>query len=99
MSLEKLSPSFPQGVSPHTPLPQEPSAQILSSKYQVLSTRQKRQIVGSTGLADSQWLAWHCVAVKKLGPTLYLDLADMAKDGEKPETLFVWLIGEELARK
>jgi hypothetical protein len=84
-------------VSPGPPY-QEPSAQKLNTKYQVLSTRQKRQIVRSTELVPAEWLPWHCKAVGSLGPDIYLDLAEMAREGNNPRTLFGWLIREELNR-
>lgn len=87
-------PSFPQGVSPHTPLPQSAKAEDLNPD---LDLGVKRRIVKSTGLVSRQWIPWHCSAIAILGPQTYIDIADEAKRGKDPHTLFSWLLKQELS--
>lgn len=86
--------SYPQQESsPHTPLKEK---QILNSKNLELSSWEIKKIISSTELVVLKWYPWHAKAMRKLGPDKYLELADMAKQGAEPQTLFSWLIREEL---
>lgn len=92
MAFESIS--FPQGVSPHTPLPQLAKARDLNLD---LDLRVKRRIVKSTGLVSRQWIHWHCNAIAQLGPQTYTDIAGEAKKGKDPNTLFSWLLKQALS--
>ena len=91
MSFEKL---FPQrSVSPMDPPSQKPD---LKSQILDLKATHINKIIASTGLAAHQWRAYHAKAVRKLGPSRYLELADLAKTGSNPQTLFSHLLKEEM---
>lgn len=78
--------------------PEVLNSKYLNSKNLELTNLQVRNIVESVDIVDPSWLEWHCKAVKRLGATPYLQLADMAKKGSNPKTLFSWLIKQELLR-
>lgn len=87
--------SFPQRAVPPTPPSQRPD---LNSQILDLSSLDVNKIIQATGLVAHQWRAYHFKAIKALGPTKYLDLAELAKGGKNPQTLFSYLIKQELAR-
>lgn len=91
MALERVS--FPQGSPPHPPLQENTKPQ-----YLLLSTWDTSQVVSAVGLAPEQWLPWHCLAVKRLGPTKYTGLAAMARKAKHPQSLFAWLLKQELGK-
>jgi hypothetical protein len=85
--------SFPQGFPPITPLPNQENSK---SKVLELDLRKKRRIVKSTGLVSRQWIPWHCNVIDAIGPTAYLEIADIAAKGNHPPTLFSRLLKDEL---
>jgi hypothetical protein len=78
--------------------PEVLNPKLLKSKNLELTNLQVRKVVEDANMFDPKWLEWHCKAVKRLGPTAYLQLADMAKTGRQPATLFTWLLKQELLR-
>lgn len=70
----------------------------LNSKQEVLSTLQVCKVVESITFVNPQFKAWYCKAVKQLGPTKFLDLAAVAEAGRNPQTLFSWLLKQEMSR-
>lgn len=87
--------SFPQRAVSPTPPSQKP---VLKSQISDLSSVDVNKIIRSTELVDQQWFPWHAKAVKALGPTKYLDIADLAKTGNNPRTLFSHLLKQEMVK-
>lgn len=84
---------FPQRAVPPTPPSQKEG---LKTKILDLSSAQIIQIIQETGLVEQKWFPYHAKAVRKLGPTKYLEISDAAKLGSDPRTLFSWMIKEEM---
>ena len=48
--------------------------------------------------APNDMTAWYCKAFKTLGEGKYTAIADMARKGNRPKSLFGWLLKQELSK-
>lgn len=65
---------------------------------QHLTSWEIKELVETVPFVAEQWLPYHCKAVKRIGASKYLALADMARKGKHPASLFSFLLKQEMAR-
>ena len=88
-----------------------PIGQLVTSKKKLVSTSnkltsleiQERALHIANGLTSTiepnDMTAWYCKAYKALGEGKYTAVANAARSGKKPVSLFGWLLKQELNKK
>lgn len=76
--------------------------EVTSTKYLTNLEIKERALIIADGLtstnAPSDFTGWYCKAFKELGESRYTAVASMARQGDKPKTLFGWLLKQELRK-
>lgn len=74
--------------------------QLVTSNKLTSLDIQTRALIIADGLTSTQYpndmTAWYCKAFKTLGEGKYTAIAGMARKGNKPESLFGWLLKQEM---
>ena len=85
-----------------------PINQLVTSKMKLVSTSNEltsleikgRALLIAAGLTSTiepnDMTGWYCKAFKTLGEHKYSALASMARKGDRPSSLFGWLLKQEL---
>lgn len=76
--------------------------QLVTSNKLTSLDIQTRALVIAEGLTSTQapndMTAWYCKAFKTIGEGKYMAIASMARKGNKPSSLFGWLLKQELSK-
>lgn len=76
--------------------------QLVTSNKLTSLDIQTRALVIAEGLTSTQapndMTAWYCKAFKTLGEGKYTAIAGMARKGNKPQSLFGWLLKQEMSK-
>lgn len=77
--------------------------QLVTSNKLTSLDIQTRALTIAEGLTSTQapndMTAWYCKAFKTLGEGKYTAIAGMARKGNKPGSLFGWLLKQELQKR
>lgn len=74
---------------------------VTSNKLTSLEIQQRALFIAGTMActeAPNDMTAWYCKAYRTLGEGRYSAIAKMASKGNKPQSLFGWLLKQEMAK-
>jgi hypothetical protein len=91
MALEPLSQNL-HHIADRPVLAATSNALAFSTKYSVLDIR---RTIKSVEFHNPQFEQWYGKILRTIGPTRFLELADIARKGKNPQTLFSWLLKRE----